>query len=31
MRVDLVAKDYTIAGLTDAIVEYFKRATGKRQ
>jgi uroporphyrinogen III methyltransferase / synthase len=25
MRVDVVAEDYTIAGLTQAIVEYFKR------
>lgn len=33
IRVDVVARDYTIAGLTQAIVEYFGRqeAAGKRQ
>lgn len=33
IRVDVIARDYTIAGLTQAIVEYFNRqhATGKRQ
>lgn len=30
MRVDVLAQDYTIAGLTDAIVEYFKKARGNR-
>jgi uroporphyrinogen III methyltransferase/synthase len=28
MRVDVVAKDYTIVGLTDAIVEYFLKVRG---
>ena len=28
MRVDVVAEEYTIAGLTEAIVEYFEKPTG---
>jgi len=30
LRGDVVAEEYTIEGLTEAIVEYFKKATGKR-